>query len=187
MVHMMLQNHSITLTLLALGFASCAVPTKRIESVRPSRFSTPTPTSIRIERTIDAPVDFVWRAHTEPTLVKRWLTGPEDHSLPVCEIDFRVGGRGRYVWKNPQFEMGMTSEFREIDPHHRIVHTEAYDGWVDGDATVTSSFAGDGERTKVTIEIEYKTPTARDAVFQPKFQEGYEASYQHLDRLATAR
>ena len=42
------------------------------------------------------------------------MTGPPDHSLPVCEIDFRVGGKGRYVWKNPQFEMGMTAEFKEI-------------------------------------------------------------------------
>ena len=94
-------------------------------------FSTPTPTSIRIVRRFDAPLGLVWRAHTEPELVKQWMTGPEGHSLPVCEIDFRVGGTGRYVWKNPEFEMGMTAEFKEIVHHERIVYSELYDGVLD--------------------------------------------------------
>ncbi len=80
-------------------------------------------------RTVDSPVELVWRAHTEPELVKQWATGPPDHSLPVCEIDLRVGGKGRYVWKNRQLEMGMTAEFKEIVEHERIVHTERFDGW----------------------------------------------------------
>lgn len=53
-------------------------------------------------------------AHTEPEIMKQWKTGPSGHSLPVCEIDLRVGGQGRYVRKRPEFEMGMTAEFKEI-------------------------------------------------------------------------
>jgi uncharacterized protein YndB with AHSA1/START domain len=149
-------------------------------------FSTPTPTTIRVVRTFDAPVELVWRAHTEPGLVKQWATGPPDHSLPVCEIDLRVGGKARYVWKNPEFEMGMTAEFKEIVPNERIVHTEVFDGWPEGSTLVTTSFAGAGDRTTITIDIEYLSQEARDAAMAPGFQEGYEASYETLDKLLPA-
>lgn len=146
-------------------------------------FATPTPTSIRVVRTFNAPVALVWRAHTEPELVKQWMTGPEGHTLPVCEIDFRVGGEGRYVWKNQDFEMGMTAEFKEIVHHERIVYTERYDGWPEGATTVTATFAGTAETSTITVDIEYLTPEARDLAMQPGFAEGYAASYQTLDEL----
>lgn len=151
--------------------------------MKPLELTTPTPTSTRIVRTFDAPVALVWRAHTEAELVKRWATGPADHSLIACEIDFRVGGSARYVWKNPQFEMGMSSEFLEIVEHERIVHTEDYDGWPEGRSTVTTSFVEAGGQTTVTLDIQYLTQEARDAAMQPGFAEGYEASYTQLDTL----
>ncbi len=146
-------------------------------------FSTPTPTSIRIVRSFDAPLALVWRAHTEAELVKQWMTGPPGHSLPVCEIDFRVGGIARYVWKNADFEMGMTAEFLEIVEHERIVHTEDYEGWPEGKSTVTATFAEVDGQTTVTVNIEYLSQEARDAAAQPGFKEGYAASYDTLDRL----
>lgn len=148
-----------------------------------TEWTLPTPNSIRVVRTFRAPVEHVWRAFTEPELVKRWMTGPPDHSLPVCEIDLRVGGKARYVWKNPQFEMGMTAEFKQIIENERTVHTEAYDGWEEGAATVTTGFAETDGDTTVITEIEYLSQDARDAVMQPGFKEGYEASYDTLDSL----
>ena len=152
--------------------------------MRPLELTTPTPTSTRIVRSFDAPLAFVWRAHTEPDLVRRWMTGPADHSLVVCEIDFRVGGTGRYVWKNPEFEMGMTAEFLEIVEHERIVHTEEFEGWPEGRTTVTSTFAERDGVTTITVDIRYSTQEARDAAMQPGFAEGYEASFVQLDALA---
>lgn len=149
----------------------------------PFEFSTPTPTSIRLVRTFDAPVALVWRAHTEAELVKQWMTGPPGHSLPVCEIDFRVGGNARFVWKSPEFEMGMTAEFLEVVEHERIVHTEDYEGWPEGASTVTTDFVEADGRTTITIHIEYRDQEARDAAMQPGFTEGYAASYDTLDKL----
>lgn len=146
-------------------------------------FTTPTPTSIRIVRRFDAPLALVWRAHTEPELLKQWMTGPEGHSLPVCEIDFRVGGKGRYVWKNQDFEMGMTAEFKEIVEHQRIVYTELYDGWPEGATTVTATFVEAGGETTITVEIDYLNQAARDMAMQPGFEEGFASSYDHLDEL----
>lgn len=151
--------------------------------MKPLEMTTPTDTSTRIVRTFDAPLALVWRAHTEPELVKQWATGPEDHSLIVCEIDFKVGGTARYVWKNPHFEMGMTAEFLEIVEHQRIVHSEEYEGWPEGRNTVTSNFVEANGQTTTTVDIQYLTQEARDAAMQPGFAEGYEASYQQLDAL----
>ncbi len=146
-------------------------------------FSTPTPTSIRVVRTFGAPVELVWRSHTEPDLVKQWMTGPEHHSLPVCEIDFRVGGTARYVWKNPEFEMGMTAEFKEIIDHQRIVFIELYDGWPEGATTVTATFVQVGSTTTITVHIQYLDKAARDLAMQPGFEEGFAASYDKLERV----
>ncbi len=142
-------------------------------------FTTPTATSIRIARRFDAPVELVWRAHTEAELVKQWMSG----GLVVCEIDFRVGGQARYVWKNDDFEMGMTSEFTEIVEHRRVVYTELYDGWPEGATTVTATFAGQDDHASITVEIEYLSRDARDTAMQPGFEEGFAVSYEQLGKL----
>ena len=151
--------------------------------MKPLELTTPTPTSTRIVRTFDAPLALVWRAHTDAALVKRWMTGPHDHSLLVCEIDFRVGGKARYVWKSPEFEMGMDAEFLEIVEHVRTVHTEEFEGWPEGRCTVTSHFTERDGQTTLTVDIQYLTQEARDAAMQPGFAEGYEASFVQLDAL----
>src|SRR6266566_1501711 len=72
---------------------------------------------IVITRVFDAPRSLVFEAFTKPELVKQWLLGPEGWSMPVCEIDLRVGGKYRYVWRHVKGqEMGMGGEFREIVP-----------------------------------------------------------------------
>ena len=126
----------------------------------------------------------IWRAHTEPVLVKQWMSGPPGHSLPVCEIDLRVGGQARYVWKNPEFEMGMTATFVEIVEGERIVHTEVFESWPEGASTVTTSFASTGSGTDLTVDIEYQSEAARNDAVATGFADGYEASFQLLDALA---
>jgi predicted dehydrogenase len=76
--------------------------------------------------------------------------------LIACEIDFRVGGKARYVWKNPEFEMEMRVEFLEIVEHERIVHTEDYEGWPEGHSTVTTTFVEANGQTTITVGIYYE-------------------------------
>ena len=47
---------------------------------------------LEIKRTYDAPVSDVWKAWTEPEQIKAWW-GPDNVSIPECEVDLRVGGR----------------------------------------------------------------------------------------------
>ncbi|WP_145285035.1 SRPBCC domain-containing protein [Pirellulimonas nuda] len=61
--------------------------------MKPAVANTPTDTQVEVVRSFDAPVEYVWKAFTEPELVSRWMMGPPGWSMPVCEMDFRVGGQ----------------------------------------------------------------------------------------------
>ena len=112
--------------------------------------------------------------------------------MPVCESDFRVGGRYEYGWRSESDggEFGFVGEFREIEPHSRIVHTEELregspGADVAGGSLVTIAFEEMGEVTTVVTTIEYPSKEARDAVLAQGMTEGMEMSYTHLDELLT--
>ena len=142
-------------------------------------------------RNFDAPRALVFDAFTKPDLVKRWLLGPPGWSMPVCEMDVRVGGRYRWRWRNNEngAEFGFSGTFREVQPPSRLVHTEAYDPGTVGDdfpkndAIVTVTFAAGGERTTVTTLVDFGSKQARDAAVATGMTDGMEESYQLLDRL----
>jgi uncharacterized protein YndB with AHSA1/START domain len=54
--------------------------------------TTPSDREIRIERAFDATRSRVFDALTTPELVRQWLLGPPGWTMPICEIDLRVGG-----------------------------------------------------------------------------------------------
>src|SRR5258706_16283139 len=91
---------------------------------------------IVMTRTFNAPRTLVFDAFTKPELVRQWLLGPDGWSMPVCNIDLRVGGKYRYVWRHSSGnEMGMGGIFREIVAPERIVSTEKFDeAWDPGEA-----------------------------------------------------
>src|ERR1700720_367482 len=83
---------------------------------------------IVMTRVFDAPRNLVFDAWTKPELLKRWLGVFGGWALAVCEIDLKVGGAYRYVWRGPDSaEMGMGGVYREIVPAERIVCTEVFD------------------------------------------------------------
>ena len=105
--------------------------------------STPTDRSIEIARDFNAPRRMVFDAFTKPDLVRRWLLGPDGWTMPVCEIDLRVGGRYRYVWRKEATgtDMGMGGVFREIVRPEKLVATEKFDdAWYPGEAVNTTIF-----------------------------------------------
>src|SRR5882762_9042358 len=107
---------------------------------------------IVMTRVSDAPRSLVFDAFTKPELVKQWLLGPPGWSMPVCEIDLRVGGAYRYVWRHADGkEMGMGGVYREIVAPERLVCTELFDeAWYPGEALVTTILAEQGGRTTLT-------------------------------------
>src|SRR3990170_2344467 len=149
------------------------------------KLSTPTDREIVMTRVFDAPRTLVWDALTKPDLVTRWLLGPPGWSMPVCEIDLKVGGAFRYVWRHTDgTEMGMGGVYREIVPPERIVHTELFDqDWTGGETMVTTLLAQQGGRTTLTMTILYGSREARDAVLKTPMEQGVAHSYHRLAEL----
>ena len=146
--------------------------------------TTPSDRQIAMTRVFNAPRRLVFEALTKPELVKKWLLGPPGWTMPVCEIDLRVAGEYRYVWRNQSGkEMGMRGVFREIALPDRIVSTELFDDpWYPGDAVGTTVLVEEGGRTTMTQTMTYDSRETRDAILKSGMESGVTASY---DRLAS--
>ena len=82
--------------------------------------------AVVVERTLDAAVDLIWQMWTDPEHFKRWY-GPMGFSVPVAEMDVRVGGKRLVCMTSPDGSMKMwtTGEFTEIVPNERLAYTES--------------------------------------------------------------
>ncbi len=137
-------------------------------------------------RVFAAPRTLVFDAFTKPDLVQRWLLGPPGWSMPVCEIDLRVGGKYRYVWREDRegTEMGMGGVYREIVVPERLVATERFDqSWYPGEAVGTIVLVEQGGRTTLTQTLLYDSRAARDVVVKSPMETGAAASYDRLAEL----
>lgn len=115
--------------------------------------------AVVIERTFNAPVDFVWQLWTEPESYKKWY-GPQGMTIPVAEMDVQVGGK-RLVCMEMQapdrsVKMWFTGEYREVVPNERLVFTESMS---DANGNVLPPAAmgmpeGTPETTEVTVLLE---------------------------------
>src|SRR5687767_13613672 len=151
----------------------------------------PSEREVKVVRSFKAPRALVYRAYTEPELVRRWMLGPPGWSMPVCEMDVRVGGTYRWRWRSDDNanEFGFSGTFREVQPPSRLVHTEAYDpgtlggGSPGNDAIVTVTLTEESGVTTVTTLIDFGSKETRDAAVATGMTDGMEQSYQLLDRL----
>lgn len=152
--------------------------------------TTPSEREIAMTRVFEAPRNLVFDAWTKPELLKRWLGVRNGWSLAVCEIDLRVGGAYRYVWRGPDgAEMGMGGVYREIVPPERLVATESFDdAWYPGQALDTIVLVEHGGKTTATTTVHYESREARDAVLQSDMDRGVAESYdklaEHLESIA---
>ena len=147
------------------------------------KIALPSDREIAMTRTFDAPRDLVFRCWTEADLVQRWLTGPEGWSFVVCEIDLRVGGEYRYVWRGPDgTDMGMRGVYREIARPERIVTAEIFDeDWTGGETLVTLELAEHDGRTVVKNTVLFASRKARDAALATGMADGVAAGFDRLD------
>lgn len=134
-------------------------------------------------RAFDAPRSLLFDALTNVALLKRWFGLFGGWSLAVCEIDLKVGGPFRFVWRNPDGKsMGMSGLYREIVVPERVVHTELYDDYP-GESVVTTVLEEHEGQTTLTSTILYESKEIRDAALKSGMERGVTASYANLDRL----
>jgi uncharacterized protein YndB with AHSA1/START domain len=138
---------------------------------------------IVVTRAFDAPREMIWDADTKPELVKRWMTGPDGWTMPVCDIDLRVGGAYRYRWRNGEgHEFGAAGEHREIVPNERIVMTQVMEGFQE-EALMTLELAGSGGCTTATSTMWFPSAQARDGAFKTGMAKGMEMGFARLDEI----
>jgi uncharacterized protein YndB with AHSA1/START domain len=152
------------------------------------KVTTPSERELVMTREFAAARSMVFDALTKPELVQRWLLGPPGWAMPVCEIDLRVGGKYRYVWRNADGrEMGMGGTFKETVRPSRLVATETYDDhWTGGETLVTTELVEMRGKTTLSTTVRYASREARDAALKMGATKGLEASYVRLDELLTA-
>ena len=146
----------------------------------------PTDEQILITREFDAPRHLVFRAYTEPELVRRWWAGKRGE-MTLAEIDLRVGGMWRYVMiAEGGFEVGFHGEFCEIVPNERIVSTEIYEGMPEGQAVNTVTFTEADGRTTLTILVQHTSKEHRDAHIDSGMEAGMQDAMDLLEQVAGA-
>ena len=144
-------------------------------------WTTPTDREVVITRVFDAPRRIVWDAWTKTEHVPQWMIGPDGWSMPVCEIDLRVGGGWRFVWRKANAtEMEMRGTYIEVAPPERLVHTEAW-GPEWPETTNTLVLSEENGRTTTVLTVLYPSKEARDAALATGMKSGTEESYERLE------
>jgi uncharacterized protein YndB with AHSA1/START domain len=137
---------------------------------------------IVIRRVFNAPKRLVFDALTKPEMLKNWFWGPDGWTLAVCDVDLKVGGETRYVWRKGDIEMGMSSVCLELDPPNRMVSKERFDDpWYEGEATGTMELVENEGKTTLTTTMRYETEAARDSVLKSPMDEGLAVGYNRLE------
>ena len=159
---------------------------------RSAMLTLPTDEQILIIREFAAPRHSVWRAWTEPELVRRWWHAKRGE-VTVCEIDLSVGGKWRYVMvTHDGFEVGFHGEYREIVVDERLVTTETYEGLPedvseeDGTTINTAAFEEIEGGTTVTHLIEASSKASRDAIIETGMEDGLQDALDLAEEIAAS-
>jgi uncharacterized protein YndB with AHSA1/START domain len=127
-------------------------------------------THVVVTRRFAAPPEAVYRAHTDPKLIQKWLLGPEGWTMPVCINDARPGGKIRYEWTNGKGGgFHLTGEYVELEPYGRIVHVER--------------MHADGTGTLMTMRMTLPDAQTRATMLATGMERGMEASYVRLEEM----
>jgi uncharacterized protein YndB with AHSA1/START domain len=138
---------------------------------------------IEFTREFDAPVAAVFRAHTDPDLVRRWL-GPDGYEMDVEVYDVRTGGRYRYVHRNPAgAEFAFNGVFHRVVTDDQIVQTFEYEGEPGVVSIETLVFVDLGGRTRLVGHSTFPSVEARDGIVAAGMQNGMDQGYARLDTL----
>jgi uncharacterized protein YndB with AHSA1/START domain len=136
-----------------------------------------------VTRTFRAPASLVWAAHTEPRHLVNWLTGPDGWSMPICEVDLRVGGAFKFGYHlDGRSDFFFSGQYLEVDAPRRIVSSEHFNGAEPGTRN-TLEFTEAAGITTMVLTIEYVSAEMREMVLKTGMTGGMDTSYERLDAL----
>ena len=138
-----------------------------------------------VTRRFAAPPEMVYRAHTDPALIKKWMLGPDGWTMPVCINDAKPGGKIRYEWSDGNGGgFYLTGEFVELVPFKKIVHVERMHlPEATPDNHVETRFEPDGQGTLMTLRMTLPDAETRTRMLSTGMEHGMEASYARLESV----
>jgi uncharacterized protein YndB with AHSA1/START domain len=149
------------------------------------KVTTPSDTTILLEREFNAPRGLVWKAISTPELVKQWW-GLRDSTLTVREFDFRPGGTWSYLSRGSDgSEHPFKGEYREITPTDKIVQTFIYDVPPFNEFVAVENMTlteRDGKTTLATL-VEHDSKEARDGHLHSGMEAGAGETMDRLEEL----
>jgi uncharacterized protein YndB with AHSA1/START domain len=130
-----------------------------------------------LTRHIDAPREKLFRAWTEPELLKQWFA-PLPYTTPHAELDVRPGGASLVVMRAPDGnEFPNRGIYLEVVENERLVFTDAYVAAWEPSAkpfmTVILTFEPEGGGTRYTARVRHWTEEDRAAHEKMGFHEGW--------------
>ena len=138
-----------------------------------------------MERVFAAPRELVWKAITQPEHIPNWW-GPRDIPMTVEAMDFRVGGRWRWIARSADGEAPFSGEYLEIVPFERIVNTEMFDvePFNQGEpALVTTTLESVEGGTKLRSTSRFPSAEALEGALSTGMTRGAIESWDRLDEV----
>jgi uncharacterized protein YndB with AHSA1/START domain len=141
-----------------------------------------------LTRLIDAPREKLYRAWTEPELLKQWFA-PAPYTTPRAELDVRVSGANMVVMRGPEGnEIPCPGVYLEVVPNRRLVFTDAYtSAWEPSQKpfmTVILTFEDEDGKTRYTARVRHWTKEDREAHEKMGFHQGWGQCTDQLAALA---
>lgn len=140
---------------------------------------------IVVTRTINAPARLVFEAFTKPELFRQWWV-PQSLGLTLlsCEMDARVGGKYRLVFRHADSTMAFFGTYAEVVPHSRLTWTNEESG--EGGAVTTVTFEERSGKTLLVLRDRYPSKEAADAGMASGAYDGMSETFDQLDELLVA-
>ena len=140
-------------------------------------------------REFDAPLEEVWKAWTDSTLLDQWWA-PKPYRAKTKMMDFREGGHWLYSMVGPDgSETYCREDFKTIIPHKSFI---ADDSFCDENGNITSEmpgmhwkneFSSTGTGTKVEVEVTFDSQADMNKIIEMGFEVGFTAAHGNLDEL----
>jgi uncharacterized protein YndB with AHSA1/START domain len=142
-----------------------------------------------LTRLIDAPREKLFRAWTEPELLRQWFA-PLPYTTPTAELDVRPGGSSLIVMRAPDgADTPLTGVYLEVISNERLVFTNAYTkAWEPSDKpfmTVILTFEDEGGKTRYTARARHWTVADREAHEKMGFHQGWGKCADQLTALVS--
>jgi uncharacterized protein YndB with AHSA1/START domain len=149
----------------------------------------PADRELTLTRLIDAPREKLYRAWTDPTLLKQWFA-PLPYTTPVAELDVRPGGSAFIVMRGPDGkDLPNHGVYLEVVPNQRLVSTDAYTkAWEPSEKpfmTLILTFEDESGKTRYTARVHHWTVADCEAHEKMGFHQGWGICADQLTALVT--